>query len=168
MVNGWSFLYTMVVCIPLIWKIFKKIGDVTNKPSFIAYSCLQTISENKIKYSPTKVQWADEAQTLYRRIGSPSLDHFCELLNKKSIANCPLTSKDARCTEDIYSKDIVLIRGKGMKRIKQSSNIPPVKVQIPISLLSGIGHICLYIDVMYINGNPFLYTISDKIKFRTG
>ena len=40
-------------------------------------------------------------------------------------------------------------------------------VSIPHELCDTQCHVCLYIDIMYVNGMPFLTTISKNIKYYT-
>ena len=96
-----------------------KLGNVNNnnnKPTFFDYSQLQTVDQNKSRYSDDEVARADQARTLYRRIGSPPIEHFAKILNSNYIRNCELTSKNAHRAIKIYGKDVVAIRGKSTKK----------------------------------------------------
>ena len=106
------------------------------------------------------------ARTLCRRVGSPTLRNLSKWLNDGQIANCPITSKDARLAELIHGVDVVKLRGK-MSKKTQRINVEPVKVKIPLSLRDKYKSVRLYMDVMYTNGLSFLHTISGKIEFRT-
>ena len=53
-----------------------------------------------------------------------------------------------------------------MIRKKQSSYLTLTIINVPIELLNKIGNIHIHIDVIFINGNLFIYSISDKINLR--
>ena len=67
--------------------------------------------------------------------------------------------------ECLYGPDIPTIKGKTTRQCphKLVSDV----VSIPHELHDTQHNVCLYIDMMYINGMPFLATILKNIKYHT-
>ena len=67
--------------------------------------------------------------------------------------------------EHLYGPDIPTIKGKTTRchLHKLASNV----VSIPHKLCDTQHDVCLFIDIMYVNGMPFLTTISKNIKYHT-
>jgi hypothetical protein len=62
----------------------------------------------------------------------PGVQYFRSLLDQNDITNCPFTSAD-KIAEDIWGKDVVPIRGRGLR--KPAKSIPKLKItQLPAML----------------------------------
>mgnify|MGYP002809885250 CR=1 FL=1 len=55
---------------------------------------LNTVAENKAKYTVDDYQRAVKARTIQQRIGRPSTKRYSELANKGCILNCDVTRQD--------------------------------------------------------------------------
>jgi hypothetical protein len=81
------------------------------------------------------------------------------------IKNCPVTSIDITNANKIFGTDVATLKGKTVRMTH-----PPVVtdyVQIPNEIMSLNRNITLAIDLMFVNGLPFMVSISRKIKFTT-
>jgi hypothetical protein len=81
------------------------------------------------------------------------------------IKNCPITSTDVANANTIFGPDLATLKGKTVRITP-----PPVAtdyVQIPNEIMSLNRNVTLAIDIMFVNGLPFLVSISRKIKFTT-
>ena len=67
--------------------------------------------------------------------------------------------------ECLYGPDIPTVKGKTTRQCPHELVIDVVS--IPHKLHDTQCDVCLYIDIMYINGMPFLTTISKNIKYHT-
>jgi hypothetical protein len=76
-----------------------------------AYTMLSTVAEQKKFFSRRKVQAADDAKTLYRKIGRPDEAKFQSILSQNLIRNCPITPRDAKRALLIYGPDIAVLKG---------------------------------------------------------
>ena len=76
----------------------------------IAYSCLQTVVDNKSKFTARQVAAADDARKLYCLLGRPSLPRFITALQDNHILNCPIIVDYARQAELIYGQDVAFLR----------------------------------------------------------
>jgi hypothetical protein len=66
------------------------------------YLFLNTVAANKLTYTRRKIEGADKARALYKKIGRPSEKDFTEILEHNLIQNCPVTPDDARRALKIY------------------------------------------------------------------
>ena len=67
--------------------------------------------------------------------------------------------------EHLYGQDIAIVRGQ-MTRQHPHELVSDV-VSIPHKLHDAQCDVCLYIDIIYVNGMTFLTTISKNIKYHT-
>ena len=76
-----------------------------------------------------------------------------------AIWDNPVTKSNLKLMECLYGPDIPTMKGKTTRQcLHQSiSNV----VSIPHELHNAQHEVCLYIDIMYVNGMPFLTTIKE-------
>ena len=82
-----------------------------------------------------------------------------------AIQDNPITESDIKQMECLYGPDIPTIKGKTTRGCPHK--LVSDMVLIPHELCDTQCNVCLYIDIMYVNGMPFLTTISKNIKYRT-
>ena len=99
-----------------------------------AYLFLNTVAGNKAAYPQHKIEGADKARALYRKLGHPSEHEFNNILNNNMIRNCPITPDDAKRALNIYGPDIMTLKGKTAK-----SRTRPYP-QLPTGTHSGAYH----------------------------
>ena len=138
----------------------------STKNNVDAYVFLTTVAGNKLKYTRREIQGADDARALYRKLGHPSEKTFRHLLDSNYIRNCPITSDDAKRALLIYGPDIATLKGKRTRR--QHPRIPDhTPVLIPAPIIEQYKTIRLFVDIFWVNGQPFFHTISQWIQFQT-
>ena len=156
------------------WQRFKHVSvglyvylpSCNTNNSIEPYSFVQTVANNIVNFSNAEVNRAILSHRISRRVGSPPLEVFINWLDNGYIRECPVTLTDAKNAEKICGKYIVQIRGK-LKKPKQNKNPEIKKYELPIIIKQKCKNIRLFADVMHINKNPFLHTISKKVKLRT-
>jgi hypothetical protein len=74
------------------------------------------------------------------------------------LTNCPVTVQDVNNAHHIYGRDLANIRGKTTRRKPQHVQID--YVQIPWDFVKMHKYVTLAADVMFVNGLPFLVTLS--------
>jgi len=125
------------------------------------YSFLQTVEENEKQFTKRQITQAKEAKLLYAKIGRPSHAKFIKILNKNVICDCKVTAEDAKIALHIYGPDRATIKGKTVR--SQPSHVPEVALShLPESIIDYHSEITLCIDILFVNGVPFLHTISKK------
>ena len=125
----------------------------------------QTIEENTKFLTPKEIAQANVAKWLLHALGYPSVVDLKTIIKMNAIQDNPVTKSDIKLMEHLYRPNIPTVKGKTTRQCphKLVNNM----VSIPHELHDTQCNICLYIDIMYVNGMPFLTTISKNIKYHT-
>jgi hypothetical protein len=141
--------------------------DTPSNSSPPPFSLLQTVKENKSWFTRREIEAADNARRLYRILGRPSQKKFEEILAQNIIINCPVTVDDAKRAVLIYGEDTATLKGK-TTRSQPAPRIPDFRsVPIPAHIFTHHKDITLCADFFFVQGQPFLHTISRKLQYRT-
>ncbi len=116
-------------------------------------SFVTTVEANEMKYTKREVESAKEARNLMIKLGYISSKDLIYLLSNGGIVNSNVTPKDVLRAIDIYGKTIGELKGKTVDR--KTKDIQPVDVQHSIQVDQEI-----YGDVMFVEGQPYLLTVS--------
>jgi hypothetical protein len=111
-----------------------------------------------------EVAQAKMAQDLYHSLGTPSINDLKAVIRMNCIKNNPVTISDVNLAEKIFGPDIGSLKGKSTR--KKPVHVAPDYVKIPRSLMDAQYSVTLCIDGMFVNGLPFLTTISCNIMYR--
>lgn len=87
--------------------------DVKND---IAHVFINTVDNNKSKYTIKEYTDAVCAHSLQHIIGWPSTRDFITYTEKNMIPNCPITEADILFAEDIFGTDVGALEGKTTRR----------------------------------------------------
>jgi hypothetical protein len=87
------------------------------------------------------------------------------MVREKLLANCPVTVQDVINAHHINGRDLANIRGKTSRRKPEHVQID--YVQIPWDFVKMRKYVTLAVDVMFVNGLPFLVTSSKGISLVT-
>jgi hypothetical protein len=63
---------------------------------------VNTVDDNKTRYTNTEIARAKQARELQTKIGRPSTRHFIEIVSTNLLPNCPVTKRDIEAAEDIF------------------------------------------------------------------
>ena len=138
----------------------------TNDP-VEAYTMLTTVAEQKKLFTKREVEAADVSRDLYRKIGRPSDAEFLNILSANLIRNCPVTPHDAKRASIIYGPDIAVLKGKST-RSRAAVRISTFEATlVPPAILEHHRRVTLCVDFFFVQGIPFLHTISRDIGYRT-
>ena len=130
----------------------------------IGYSALQTTRENKQLYTKDEILRADKARKYQGLIAWPSTSTFKKYVSDNYINNCDVTVDDIERGILIYGEPLPLLKGK-MKRISPRKHPKLTKRPLPFIIAETHRDLNLYVDIMYVNGLPFLISKSGKIIF---
>jgi hypothetical protein len=141
--------------------------DAANQPTTnTGYTFVTTVAGNKKRFHRREIEGADRARELYGKIGRPSYQHFEHILKHNLIRNCPVTVDDAKRAQIIYGPDIAALKGKSTR--SEAHHVPTfIPTSIPAPILEDHQDVTLCMDFFFVQGLPFIHTISRKIKFRT-
>ena len=130
-----------------------------------AVSMVETVDENSSFYSKAQLGRAKRAREMLHTLACPSINDLKTIVGSYSINNCPVTMDDVMLAEKIFGKDIATIKGKTTRQR------PKVVVQdvvaIPKELIASQYEVTLCIDAFFVNGIPFLSTISKHLMYRS-
>ena len=124
---------------------------------------VNTVATNKSKYTNADYLMAIAAHKLQVKIGNPSTRDFITIVTNNMLPNCPITKADILTAEHIFGRDVGSIKGKTVRH-------PPCHVStytepLPRDILDQYWNVTVAGDVMFVNGLPFLVTISCNIHF---
>ena len=128
-------------------------------------SHVQTIEENAKFLTPKGIAQTNVAKQLLHMLGYPFVDNLKTIIKMNMIWDNPITKSDVKLMEHLFKPDIPTIKGKTTRQ--HPHHLVSNMVSIPHELHNTQCNVCLYIEIMYINGMPFLTTISKNIKYHT-
>jgi hypothetical protein len=141
------------------------VGMNNSSANVTGYVCLQTIAENKEKFTKRQIDAANEARKLYHMMGRPGLARFYESLSNNHIINCPITVDDAKHAKFIYGKDVAFLKGKATASPANAHLDDYEPVALPSEILSLHPKVTLCCDMFYVLGLGFSLSTSRNIRF---
>ena len=132
-----------------------------------AYSVMlvNTVEDNKGKFSQRDITRAQEARDLMIKIGRPSLQQFLHILDNNQLPNCPVTRRDALIAQSIFGPDLGSLKGKTVYRPPEPVQLP--QNDLPVDIMNQYKDVTLCGDIMFVNKTAFFVTISRHIHFGT-
>ena len=126
---------------------------------------VNTVADNKSNYTVEEYSHAVLARQLQIKIGRPSTKDFIRIVTSNQLPNCPITRADILAAEHIFGPDVGSLKGKTTRKAPprvhhQVDPLPPV-------VMMRYRDVALCADVMFVNGIPFLVTVSRNIHFGT-
>jgi hypothetical protein len=73
---------------------------------------LNTVAENKDRYTVEAYSRASLAQKIQKMIGRPNTKEFIKIVDNHLLPNCPITREDIKAAEDIFGPDVGSLKGK--------------------------------------------------------
>jgi hypothetical protein len=106
-----------------------------------------------------------EARRAQGMIGSPNKKDYKVMVSGNLITNCPVTTANINNAHAIFNPDLANIRGK---TVQQTPTLVEADyVAVPCSLVESNKVVTMTADVFFVDGTPFLLTMSRRIKFIT-
>jgi len=106
---------------------------------------LQTVEENKKKYTQREIRKADEARALRRKLCHPEQSVSERMLKENVLQNCKVTIQDVKRAEKIYGKSIPATKGRS-RRTDQDRLPSRDPVAIPRQIVDEYNYITLCVD----------------------
>jgi len=113
-------------------------------------------------------QYSDnrKAKCLQDIIGPPRMVDYIDYVQNNMIPSCPITKEDIIQAEDILGPNLVSLKRKTVRKTPERVVLNSLD-NLPNELLTEHGNVTIAIDIMYINGIPFMMTTSQAIHFGT-
>ena len=97
--------------------------------------------------------------------GHPTNRNFLGMVRGGMISNCPVTPTAVQNAHQIFGPDLAGIRGRTVRRPPDS--VTTNYVQIPRVILRRHQLVMLAVDVMFVNGVPFLVSVARGLNLVT-
>ena len=117
-----------------------------------------TVSGNEALYTKREVGDARRARDLSRRLGYPSFGHMVKMV--KNMENSPVRVADVHRAAKIWGPEIAYL--KGTTRNVKTDHIPVDHIPRP----PGRESQTLHVDLMYVEGEGFLYSKTTPLGLR--
>ena len=138
---------------------------VINEDGLSGMALVNTVAENKTKYTNEECNRAVSARTLQKIIGRPSTKDFIRYITRNQIPNCTATKNDIVNAENTFGPEVASLKGKTVRR-----DPPRVRMGyagLPPEVKERYQVVTICADIMHVNGIPFFVSISRVIKFGT-
>lgn len=128
--------------------------------------CLvDTVDSRAEGYSPRQVASAKAARRAMSMMGSPSAATFRLMIRDNLVNNCPVTLNAVKVATDVFGPDVATLQGKTTRRTPD--HVDPAVIDIPPEIISRNMEVIVVADLMFVNGLPFLVSISRNITLIT-
>ena len=114
-----------------------------------------TVSENKQGFSKRQINGAEQAKTLYSKLGYPSVKYFRQIFQNKQIICCPVTVQDIDILHAIWGNNIEALKGN-TNRKKQIHTTGDI-VEIPKEIVKLHTNLFMTENIFFVNGILFLF-----------
>ena len=139
--------------------------DLRELEAEVALSFIQTVRGNMEGFTKREVEEAQKARDVQAMVGHPTDREFLGMVRSGMISNCPVTPAAVINSNRIHGPDPAGIRGRTVRTTPE-----PVVVEyvaIPRIILERHQRVTLAADVMFVNGVPFLVSVSRGINLIT-
>ena len=113
------------------------------------FQFLQTVEDNKSRFSQQAIKLAKKAKDLYGIVQYPSIKDFKEMIRHNLIKNCPVKLEDVDNMVNIFGPSIAALKGKTVRK-----KSPPVKnpdyIKMPSELESIKKKLVVEANIIYI------------------
>ena len=140
--------------------------DNDTRNNVTEYTFLKLVSQNKKMFTRKELESGDRARDLYVKLGMPGYKYYFRLLESNHIVNCPVTADDAKRAILIYGEEVATLKGKTTRQKPMKIN-EHITTPLPLTIQDTHPTVNMSADYLYVQGTPFLHTISSNYKYRT-
>jgi hypothetical protein len=131
----------------------------------VALSFIQTVQGNMEGYTRREVKEARQARDVQAMVGHPTDREFLRMVLSGMIVDCPVTPTAVLNSNRIFSPPPEGVRGRTVRTTPEFVVVNHVR--IPRAILERHQRVTLAIDVMFVNGVPFLVSVSRGLSLIT-
>ena len=124
---------------------------------------VNTVINNYEGSKSAEINRADEVYKTLEHFGNPTVDDFDKMVCDNQIQKCPIISKGITSAKVIFGPYLVEVRGKTVRRKPKRVDSDSVQISRGFQLLHT--SVTLVANVLFVNGIPFLITISRNLRF---
>ena len=126
---------------------------------------LETVQKNFEGYTKREVKKAILAREAQAMVAHPPDDKFKQMVSHENLRNCSVKVKDITNARALFGLNRSRLKGGTVRQ--NPERVDPVYTAIPRDFYELHRFVTLTADVMFVNGIPFLVTLSRKIKMLT-
>jgi hypothetical protein len=116
-------------------------------------------------FTSHEVEEAQKARKAQAMLGHPTNRDFLGMVCGGMISNCPVTANAVTNAHQIFGPDLAGVRGRTVWRTPES--VTTDYVQIPRVILEWHQLVTLAVDVIFVNGVPFLVSVARGLNLVT-
>ena len=159
-------------------NVHKKDGTIrrfTLSPTGLYYSdvtdcsgsvlTITTVKDQQAKYSALDIRRATAARKLQTTIGHPSIKEFIRIVETNLLNGCGTNRKDIMIAEDVFGTNGSGLKGK--TTTPSTKHLREELIPIPDFIIDNYKEVTLCVDILYVNGIPFVTSVSRHIYFTT-
>ena len=128
-------------------------------------SLVQTVRRNMEGFTKCEVEEGQKACEAQGMLGHPTNRGFLGMVRGGMISKCPMTPIAIQNAHQIFGPDLADIRGRTVRRPPDS--VTTNYVQIPRVILRRHQLVMLAVNVMFVNGVPFLVSVARGLNLVT-
>ncbi len=137
--------------------------NVSDPSSNVDLMLVNTVRENFEGYTRHDVERAREAQRIQGMIANPTEREFAGMVWKKLLTNCPIIVRDVENANQIFGPNLANLRGTTIRA--KPDHVRVEYARIPKDFIQLHKYVPLVVDVMFVNGLPFLGHVIAGHKF---
>ena len=154
------------------YNAVSKIKDATNSnnssvniypTSNSRFSFLTTVESNTQLYTKREVNKADEAMHMQHVMAWPGTQNYKTAIKNNLVKNYPIAVGDVDRASDIYGEPTPILQGKMVRKTPEV--IRSERVSLPDEIRKRHSNTNLSVEILYVNGIPFLLCKSCGIKY---
>jgi hypothetical protein len=135
--------------------------DTTNQAAML----VNTVKQNREGFTDREFDRAKLAHRALGLVGYPSPRDFKNMVRSNMIKNCNETPIDIDNAYKLFGDDNASLRGKTFRTTPDP--VMADYVETPKEILDLNKDLTVAADIMFVNGMPFVTSISRKVKFTT-
>jgi hypothetical protein len=126
---------------------------------------VQTIRERYEGYTKREVMAARSAREAQAMMGHPTDREFRNMVRTNMIQNCPITVEAVDHSNKLFGPDLAGVRGRTVR--EKQAHVHVKYEQIPRSIMERFQNVAIAVDVMFVEGVPFLVSVARGINLIT-
>jgi hypothetical protein len=126
---------------------------------------VNTVKQNREGFTDREFDRAKSARRALGLVGYPPPRDFKNMVRSNMIKNCNVTPIDIDNAYTLFGDDIASLRGKTVRTTPDP--VMADYVEIPKIILDLNKDLTVAADIMFVNGMPFVTSISRNVKFTT-
>jgi hypothetical protein len=126
---------------------------------------IDTVRTNFEGYTKHEIEEAKQACETQGMVGHLTDREFLGMVRSQMISNCDVTPTAIKNANQIFGPNLAGVRGRTIRTAPEPVRVD--YVQIPRAILDRHGIVTLAVDCMFVNGVPFLVSVSRGLNLIT-